>query len=498
MKHQIFRFLTVLVVASLVLAACAAPAAVDTSEIEAQVAELQSQLEAASDNEAMAELEAQIADLQAQLDAAGEEAAEEEPAAEGQVELQYWLWDNLQVPAYQACADAFTEQNPNITITITQQGWSAYWDALTTGFVAGTAPDVFTDHLAKYPEFLDKGLLLDIEPYVVADSVDTSIYLVDPELWVKDGSRYGLPKDWDTIAIFYNMDMLEAAGVDPAELNDLTWNPQDGGTFQEMVARLTLDANGNNGLSPDFDKNNVVQWGFVSGPGDAGSGGQQQWSSFAASTGFTLTDGPWSTQYHYDDPRIAETLQWWADLHNVYNFAPGSDTLAGTDNVGIFQAGAAAMTTEGSWQITNLMGNSTFPVGVALLPTGPEGRKSSINGLSDGIWVGTEHPDEAWEWVKYLASPECANTVGEFGVVFPAQQPAVDKALAAHQAAGRDISAFTIEAAAAGGTYLLPMTEHGSDIAALVQPVLQDIYDGKVQAADVLPDLNEQINALFE
>src|SRR5689334_4112367 len=41
------------------------------------------------------------------------------PAAEP-VELQYWLWDNNQQPAYQACADAFTKQNPNITIKISQ------------------------------------------------------------------------------------------------------------------------------------------------------------------------------------------------------------------------------------------------------------------------------------------------------------------------------------------------------------------------------------------
>jgi ABC-type glycerol-3-phosphate transport system substrate-binding protein len=85
------------------------------------------------------------------------------------VDLQYWLWDNNQQPAYQACADAFTKQNPNITIKISQQGWGAYWDALTTGFAAGTAPDVFTDHLSKYAQFLSEGLLTDIQPMVAAD-----------------------------------------------------------------------------------------------------------------------------------------------------------------------------------------------------------------------------------------------------------------------------------------------------------------------------------------
>jgi multiple sugar transport system substrate-binding protein len=57
--------------------------------------------------------------------------------------------------------------------------------------------------------------------------------------------------------------MLEEAGVDPAVLEDLTWNPQDGREFEKLVAQLTIDANGNNGLSPDFDPNNVQQYGFV-------------------------------------------------------------------------------------------------------------------------------------------------------------------------------------------------------------------------------------------
>jgi len=469
MKQKTFHLIAVLVVASLFMASCAAPATPALPEPPASTT-------------------------------APEAEQPTQPPAEAAepVELQYWLWDSLQQPAYQACADAFTQQNPNIKINITAQGWGAYWDGLTTGFVAGTAPDVFTDHISKYPEFLDKNLLLDIEPYVKKDNVDTSIYLIGPELWVKDGKRYGLPKDWDTIAIFYNKDMLDQAGVDPASFKDLTWNPDDGGTFQELIAKLTLDKNGNNGLSPDFDKNNVVQWGFVAGPGDPGTGGQTEWSAFAAGAGFQLTDGPWSTKFHYDDPVVAKTVQWWADLHLKYGYAPGSDSLAGTDNRGIFQAKMAAMTTDGSWQITNLTTTSTFPVGIGLLPTGPVGRKSPINGLSDAIWAGTKHPDEAWQWVKFLASPDCANIVGSFGVVFPAIQSGVDASNAKHAEDGVDTSAFTIEAAAKDGTYLLPMTDHGSEIASLVQPVLQDIFDGKSQAADVLPPLNDQINALFQ
>jgi multiple sugar transport system substrate-binding protein len=416
--------------------------------------------------------------------------------AQDKVELRYALWDSNQQPAYQACADEFTRRNPGITVSIEQAGWSEYWDGLTTALVAKTAPDVFTDHAGRYPELMSRNQLLDIQPFVERDGVDTSIYLVNPDMWVKDGKRYGLPKDWDTIAFYYNKAMIEAAGITDEEIANWTWNPEDGGTFMQSVAKLTLDDQGRNGLDPDFDKNNVVQWGFSGNPGDASSGGQPDWSGFAASTGFQLTDGPWATAYHYDDPRVIATIQWWADMHLVHGFAPGTDQL-GSGIESLFLAGKTAMFPMGSWDIGWISGSATFGVGMTALPAGPEGRRSPINGLSDAIYAGTKHPEEAWQWVKFLASPDCANIVGDYGVVFPAIQTGVDRAIAAFQAKGLDVSAFTDIAATPGATYLLPMTEHGTEIRDILQPVLQDIFDGQTTAADALPEINDEINSLF-
>ena len=89
-----------------------------------------------------------------------------------------------------------------------------------------------------------------------------------------------------------------------------------------------------------------------------------------------------------------------------------------------FNSGLGALHSNGSWMIGDFANNATFPFGFARLPEGPEGRKSMFNGLADSIWVGSKHQEEAWQGLKYLASPECADTVGTFGVVFPAQQSA--------------------------------------------------------------------------
>ena len=60
---------------------------------------------------------------------------------------------------------------------VTQTAWGDYWTTLSTGFVSGTAPDVFTNHLARYPEFVANDLLVDIAPLIKQDNVPTDIYL---------------------------------------------------------------------------------------------------------------------------------------------------------------------------------------------------------------------------------------------------------------------------------------------------------------------------------
>jgi multiple sugar transport system substrate-binding protein len=414
------------------------------------------------------------------------------------VTIRYMLWDNNQLPAYTECANQFMESNPGITVEIEQLGWGDYWTAIQTGFVTGDAPDVFTNHLAKYPEFVALEQLVDVQPLVERDSVPTDIYYPGlADLWVKDGARYGLPKDWDTVAVIYNADMLEAAGIDPAVMDEWTWNPEDGGTFEQVVAQLTLDTNGNNGLSPDFDKDNVVQYGFTDDWPTAAGYGQTSFSVFTASTGWTYNNGLWGNEYYYDDPRFTQTIQWIADLWLKKGYAPPYEDLTGLGAFALFQAGKVALITDGSWMIGSYLG-SEFPVGFGRLPIGPEGRKSMFNGLADSIWVGSKHQEEAWQWVKFLASADCQNIVGQAGVVFPAIPEATDLSLNVRAEAGVDVSAFTLQAAEEGGTFLFPITDYGGEITVIMQEAMDRIALGEVDAETALKEANEEVNALFE
>jgi multiple sugar transport system substrate-binding protein len=412
------------------------------------------------------------------------------------VTIKYALWDTNQLPPYQECATNFMEANPGITIEIEQLGWDDYWTAITTGFVSGEAPDVFTNHLARYPEFVALGQLVDLQAWAERDGVATDIYYPGlAELWTREGARYGLPKDWDTVAIVYNKALVEAAGIDPAALNELTWNYEDGGTFQEVIAQLTIDANGNNGLSADFDKANVAQYGYA-GNGMGGAYGQTEWSWLSNTTGWQHNDGVWGSEYYYDDERFIGTIQWLADLWLEHGFAHPLEAQTSLGRTALFQSGNVGLIVDGSWMIGTYLA-SDFEVGFARLPMGPEGRRSMFNGLADSIWVGSEHQEESWTWVKYLASLDCQSIVGTSGVVFPAIPEAAAMSLQVRADAGVDVNAFVAQADEEGGTFLFPITDFGSEIATIMSEAMDSVGLGEAKAADVMPSANEEINDLF-
>jgi multiple sugar transport system substrate-binding protein len=413
----------------------------------------------------------------------------------GNVTLNYWLWDDNQTASYQACASAFHQANPKITVKITQTAWGQYWQTLTTELAAGSAPDVWTDHASYYPQFVTSNQILDIQPYVNQDKVDLSQYQAGlADLFVKSGKRYGLPKDWDTMALVYNTALLPKGTPD---LSNLTWNPADGGTFEQLIAMSTVDSSGRNGLDPGFDRNHVKVYGFLPEFND-GSQGQNGWGDLAESNGFVfLNKNPWGNHYNFDDPKLAATIAWYKHIIDK-GYAPKFDKQSTLGRDAVMDAGQGAFTITGSWTINSYLSSSAKQkYAFAPLPIGPAGRKSAINGLSDAIYAGTKYKDEAWKWVKFLGSTNCQNLVAGNAVVFPAIKTATDLALAAHQSKGQDVHVFTDEAKAPGGTFFLPITDHGNEVSQIVQDAIQSVMLGQSDAPAALKKANDAVNALF-
>ena len=410
------------------------------------------------------------------------------------VTLRYMLWDASQRPLYQQCADDFQRQNPAIRIRIQQQGWDDYWTTLSTGLVAETAPDVFTNHLSKYPDLVANHQLVDLAPYIRQDGLDPAGY--EPGLyapWGRDGHQYGLPKDWDTVALVVNLDHARAQGVTEAELRDMRWNPRDGGSFGQVVARLTRDAAGRHGLQAGFDKTRVQVVGYQN-PGPGGMAGQTEWAPFAASNGFSHQARPWDAALRFDDPRLADTLTWLAALPaRGWSLAPQAVGKLGVET--LFITGRAAMVPAGAWMVGHYARQVRFGYAWVPLPIGPEGHRSSmLNGLADSIWIGTRHPQAAWAWVRHLASTDCQRKLAAAGAVFPARAGLSELTLAAFRQRGVDASVFV--QMARGRTFAPPIVENAAEIDQIIGAAIENILLGRAEAGPALRAANARALAV--
>lgn len=413
--------------------------------------------------------------------------------------VTYWLWDANQLPAYQACAKGFEKENPGLKVKITQLGWSDYWTKLTAGFIAGTQPDVFTDHIQKFGQFADLQVL---EPL---DDLGIKNDDYQPGLsanWMgQDGHRYGAPKDWDTVALFFNQKLVKDAGLTAEELNNLSWNPKDGGTFEKTIAHLTVDKNGKRGDEPGFDKKNVKVYGLATNGGGYGDG-QTQWSPFTASAGWDYTEKPrWGTEYQYGSKTFQSVIDWYFGLAEKGYMPPLSDyNIQSNQSNTQFAAGKAAISMDGAWMISTYHGFKGIDVGTALTPAGPTGKRATMmNGLADSISKASDNKENARKWVKYLASDACQTVVGQAGVVFPATPAGTEAAIAAYKKKGIDVTAFTEPVADKKNfrTFSYPITNYAADVTALMQPAMEDIY-GNGKPVSSLDETNDQINLILD
>ncbi|MBC7724201.1 MAG: sugar ABC transporter substrate-binding protein [Burkholderiaceae bacterium] len=422
------------------------------------------------------------------------------PTASTDATLDYWVWESLQVPAYQKCATGFEAENPGIEVRLTQYGWGDYWQKLTASLVAGAGPDVFADHLTKYPEFVTRGVLLPLDSLEATRDFDGSGFQEGlADLWVgQDGLQYGMPKDFDTVALFYDEGTLEDAGMTPADLEDLQWNPEDGGTFEDVIARLSVDENGVRGDEEGFDPGNVDVYGLASGGAGGDGNGQTQWAWLAAATGWEYTNADvWGDEYYFDDPRFQATLAWLFGLVDK-GFMPSYQSVGTSpDPVQQLGSGQAALSPNGSWTISAYGRLEGIDLGIAQVPAGPIGHPVSMyNGLGDSISAQTDYPEEAAKFVAYLGSDACQIMVGEEGVVFPARPAGTEAAVAAFESRGLDVSPFT-DLVDDGYTVLFPVTTNGAEILSIMVPVLEAIYIGSEDVSR-MTEVNARINSILQ
>ena len=129
--------------------------------------------------------------------------------------ISYSIWgDPQEIKNQQAIVDAFHAANPKITVKVTVSDWEPYWDKLLTSITGGDAPDVFAMDGPLFPDYQSRGALLDLKPYIDRDGYDLG-QLADQAVadFTTPGGQFGLPRDLNVVALYYNKKMFDTAGI---------------------------------------------------------------------------------------------------------------------------------------------------------------------------------------------------------------------------------------------------------------------------------------------
>jgi multiple sugar transport system substrate-binding protein len=315
--------------------------------------------------------------------------------SDDEVTITYSVWAGTQTPAMQAIADAFHEENPNITVELVELPWPQYWSTLQTGAQGGTAPDAFWMLAQQIKPYAEGGQLLDLTDAIASEGVDLADY---PQAVLDlydqgDGAIYGLPKDFDTNAVWYNKALFDAAGVDYPSA-DWTWDD-----FRETAKALTGDG----------------VWG-VAAPIDYQGG---YYNTIFSAGGQVISDD--GTTAEIDSPEAIEGIQFWTDLQ-ADGSSPTLQQLSDTEAVTQFQQGKVAMYMSGAYWALQFYNDEAFRanVGVAPLPLGPDGRTTVSSGIANVGYAQTKHPEEVAKFLLFASGERAAQIQAASGAVLPA------------------------------------------------------------------------------
>lgn len=297
-------------------------------------------------------------------------------------------------------------------------------DLMATLIAAGTPPDIAGPvGVGGSNAFSDQWL--DLQPLVDSTGYDLSIF---PEALVDlyrtpEGGLLGIPFAVFPSLTYFSRDLFDEAGLNypPQEFDapyvwddgtEAEWNYE---TLAEIAKVLTVDANGADATSADFDPDNIVQFGF-----------NFQWA------GERLVWTDWQPEDFYDEETGTITIpqswrdaaQWkydrmWVD-HTTPNTTYGNSELFGAGN--IFQSGNLAMAIVPTWYtccLGDTVGN--FEWDFAVVPKSADGEYHvATDADTFRITKGSANPEAAFTVLSYLLN-EAVPTLAPVYGAFPAR-----------------------------------------------------------------------------
>ena len=317
-----------------------------------------------------------------------------------------------------AAITEFAKDHSNIAVEWQNTPLAAdYIQQFLTNIAAGTAPDASFITSDAYETLAKGGQLMDLTDRIKSDPLLGQKDYFFPQEEARsadnDGRWHGIGSTWVAAQVYYNQEIFDKAGIKPPGFKEEElWNWD---TFLENAKQLTVDANGRHPDDAGFDADNIVQWAV-------------DWplGNFTLPAGAILSNGgTWikDGKITLDSPESLEALQMLADLVYKHHVAPRTAAMAdlGMTNTQMIDNGKLAMAIDGSWALSWMNPSMVkVPMGTGAIPYIKE-PKDHMQAHFHSVISSTQHPDEAWEWVRFLATPFYTLSFMKIGLWLPSQ-----------------------------------------------------------------------------
>jgi len=299
----------------------------------------------------------------------------------------------------QHIVDAFNKQSKTTCVKmVAVPGSETDIAKLTTAVRGGTGPDVYELDRFTVAERAAAGVLTDLSSYGATNLASNYLDFAWKEALFK-GKPYALPDDTDARVLYYNKDLMQAAGDDPSQL-DISKGAPTVDLIRSLATKLNKKTNGKYtvvGFDPRLNQGWHYTWGFAFG------------GSFFNSSTCKVTP---------DDPKIVQafkTMFWdWAgqlgvsDLQTFEStYAPDTPPLPTEQDA--FLTGHLGMVVSGDWVLAWLKQYTpNLHYGITYIPVPNQGDTPATwaGGWSVVIPKGAKNASGGWEFMKYFAGPE--------------------------------------------------------------------------------------------
>ncbi|KHO62072.1 MULTISPECIES: ABC transporter substrate-binding protein [Thermoanaerobacter] len=307
------------------------------------------------------------------------------------VTIKLGMWSSS--PAEKKIVDdqiaKFKEKYPNIDVQI-ETIVGDYMQKLQTELASNTAPDIFYLDSMPAPQLMSSGVLEPLDDYIKKYNVDVNDFepsLLSAFKW--EGKTYGLPKDFNTLALFYNKDMFKAAGIkEPPK----TWEE-----LRDAAKKLTKDGVKGLVLSADLARFDA----FINQNG-----------------GSVYKDGKVTLNL----PQNAQALDFYVGLITKDKVADTPQNMGEGWNGDAFAAKKAAMAIEGGWMIPFLKEKAPdLNYGIAELPAGKQKSTMAFT-VAYVMNKNSQHKDEAFKLIEFLTGKEGQQFVVDSGLALPSRK----------------------------------------------------------------------------